>query len=90
MFAYTAAKHEAETNKDLVSLAALQAPEILQDLWTYQRFEWKHLPWPGGLEDQPFLYMYELDCAEEALALQRRLEQAQAAVVAAAAAAQTP
>lgn len=80
---YTAARREAEGNKDTTTLAQLEAPDVLLQFWQLERFDWKHLPWPGGLEDQPHILMYELDCVDEALKLQQRMEANQASQVAA-------
>ena len=80
MFDYTAKRREAERNQDLATLQSLEAPDILQKLYQLERFEWRHLPWPGGLDDQPYLLMYELECAEGALAMQAQMQRNQDAL----------
>ena len=88
VFVYTAALREAQTNKDLAGLAALEVPDILAEFYQLEAFQWRHLPWPGSLSDQPHLLMFELDCVDQALKLQKTLEEQQAAAVAAAEASQ--
>lgn len=67
-----------------MGLAALECPDILAYFWALEHFEWRHLPWAGGYDDQPHLTMFELDCVGEALKLQEQLDKQQALVAASA------
>lgn len=59
-------------------------PDILSHYLQLERFDFKHLPWPGGMSDQPHQLMVELAAVAEAVDIhreneRRRHEQEQAA-----------
>jgi hypothetical protein len=54
--------------------SAPELPDILGLYWTLERMHWAQLPWPGGLSDQPHQLMFELDCVDEAIQLQKQLD----------------
>lgn len=55
-----------------------EMPDILSHYLQLERFEFKHLPWPGGMSDQPHQLMLELDATAEAVEIQRAQERQQA------------
>jgi hypothetical protein len=49
-------------------------PDVLAEFYKYQRWDWQHLPWPGAMSDQPWQWMFEMDCVAEAIELQEALD----------------
>jgi hypothetical protein len=49
-------------------------PDVLAEFYKYKRWDWQHLPWPGAMSDQPWQWMFEMDCVAEAIELQEALD----------------
>lgn len=52
-----------------------ELPDLLAYYYWMERMHWAHLPWPGGLSDQPHQLMWELDCVDDAIQEDARLVQ---------------
>ena len=52
-----------------------EPPDLLIYYFQLKRFDWRHLPWPGGMSDQPYQLMFEISVVDEFMLIRQRLQE---------------